>query len=230
MNIFIYSDESGVFDKVHNQYFVFGGLIFLSKNDRDNMARKYIHAEKVIREKEFESINQEVKAATVSNSSKNKLYRSLNQVEKFGIIIHQQKLYNPIFDDKKTKQRYLDWAYKIAVKRKFETLISLQKIDPENVEGLYFFVDEHTTATNGRYELREALEQEFKIGTFNLEWSKFYPPLFKNLKHLKLNYCNSQTVTLVRAADIVANKLYYLTLQNKLDKLNSNNFSITYHP
>ena len=29
MNIYIYSDESGVFDKEHNDYFVFGGLIFL---------------------------------------------------------------------------------------------------------------------------------------------------------------------------------------------------------
>lgn len=28
MNIYIYSDESGVFDKEHNDYFVFGGLIF----------------------------------------------------------------------------------------------------------------------------------------------------------------------------------------------------------
>ena len=31
MNIYIYSDESGVFDKEHNDYFVFGGLILLGK-------------------------------------------------------------------------------------------------------------------------------------------------------------------------------------------------------
>lgn len=28
MNIFVYSDESGVFDKIHNKIFVFGGAIF----------------------------------------------------------------------------------------------------------------------------------------------------------------------------------------------------------
>ena len=44
MNIFIYSDESGVFDKVHNKYFVFGGIMFLSKDERDNFNRKYINA------------------------------------------------------------------------------------------------------------------------------------------------------------------------------------------
>ena len=31
MDIFVYSDESGVFDVSHNEYFVFGGLILLGK-------------------------------------------------------------------------------------------------------------------------------------------------------------------------------------------------------
>ena len=29
MDLFIYSDESGVFDKEHNEIYVYGGLIFL---------------------------------------------------------------------------------------------------------------------------------------------------------------------------------------------------------
>ena len=29
MNIFVYADESGVFDRIHNDVFVFGGLIGL---------------------------------------------------------------------------------------------------------------------------------------------------------------------------------------------------------
>lgn len=35
MDLFIYSDESGVFDKVHNEIFVYGGLIFLGKEEKD---------------------------------------------------------------------------------------------------------------------------------------------------------------------------------------------------
>lgn len=31
MDLFIYSDESGVFDKAHNEIFVYGGLIFFRK-------------------------------------------------------------------------------------------------------------------------------------------------------------------------------------------------------
>ena len=41
MDIYVYSDESGVFDINHNEYYVYGGVIFLNKNDRDVMNRKY---------------------------------------------------------------------------------------------------------------------------------------------------------------------------------------------
>lgn len=41
MNIYIYSDESGVFDKVHNDYYVYGGLILLGKKQRDDCIHKY---------------------------------------------------------------------------------------------------------------------------------------------------------------------------------------------
>lgn len=54
MDLFIYSDESGVFDKVHNEIFVFGGLIFLGKEEKDVYNRKYLAAEKAIR---YESIH-----------------------------------------------------------------------------------------------------------------------------------------------------------------------------
>lgn len=71
------------------------------------------------------------------------------------------------------------------------------------------FCDEHTTATNGRYELREALEQELKIGTTNFKYAAFYPPIFKDLKNVNVKYCDSKTTLLIKAADIVANRIYY---------------------
>lgn len=35
MNLFIYSDESGVFDNNHNDYFVFGGIICFGKEEKN---------------------------------------------------------------------------------------------------------------------------------------------------------------------------------------------------
>lgn len=210
MNIFVYSDESGVFDNVHNNIFVFGGVVFLSKDDRDICSRKYSNAEKTIRMARSFAPDLEVKATTIQNSDKNKLYRSLNAVHKFGVVVHQERVLQRIYESKKDKQRYLDYAYKMGVKRHFQHLIQMGLIIPEEVEYLNFFVDEHTTATNGRYELREGLEQEFKMGTYNQTYVKFYPPIFPNLKDVQLYFCNSSTKILVRAADIVANKVYHL--------------------
>ena len=230
MTIYIYSDESGVFDQKNNDYFVFGGLIFLSKQSRDDWSRKYIRAERTVRDKENIPTDKEIKASVISNHSKSKLYRSLNGVEKFGIVIHEKKLSPNLFVDKKGKQRYLDWAYKIAVKRKFTKMISDGLINADEVTELCFYVDEHTTATNGVYELRESLEQEFSRGTYSCNWMVFHSPIFPNLKSVNVLFCNSRNKTLIRAADIVSNKLYFLCTHGQTDQINKGSFNIEHHP
>ncbi len=207
MRIFIYSDESGVFDKKHNDLFVYGGIILLSKEQRDQAAQRYSHAEKKVRNKISFNPNKEVKATTIPKKYRPILYKATKNYIKFGVVIRQKVLHDQVFAHKKTKQRYLDYAYKRGVKECLLCLIRAGLIDSKEVEEIYVFADEHTTATDGRYELRESLEQEFKIGTFNLKWNKFFPPLFPNLKVVNLTLCNSESTTLVRAADIIANNL-----------------------
>ena len=160
-------------------------------------------AEKVIRQSGQYDKDTELKAATINAKEKGKLYRSMNPYYKFGVIVEQSKVMDSIMADKKSKQRYLDFVLKIGVKKLLQRLIAEKVILPEEVEGMYFFVDEHTTSTNGRYELRESLEEEFKRGMFSHNFVTFFPPLFPQLKHLDLEFCNSATKTLVRAADIV---------------------------
>ncbi|MEK1449022.1 DUF3800 domain-containing protein [Limosilactobacillus fermentum] len=220
MDIYVYSDESGVFDKDNNDFFVYGGLMFLSKNDHENWKRKYLNAERTIRKIERLPKKVEVKATAISNSSKGKLYRSLNHTEKFGVVVHEKKVHPKIYTDKKSKQRYLDYVYKIGVKRKFENLISRGLIIPEEVENIYFFVDEHNTATNGIYELQEGLEQEFKKGTYNYNWQTYFPPIFSSVCSVRVNYCNSEKKTLIRSADIIANRLRFYATQNNLYAFN----------
>ena len=137
-------------------------------------ARKYTKAENDVKTSVQLAKNQEAKAAAIDNKHKNKLFRALNNQYRFGVIVDQQKVLDRIFASKKDKQRYQDYAYKIAVKRLLEKLIHGGIIVPEEVEALTFYVDEHTTATNGCYELREGLEQEFKSGTYNYQFSKFF--------------------------------------------------------
>ena len=230
MQIFVYSDESGVFDQVHGDYFIFGGLIFLSKTARDDAQRKYKHAENVIRKICNYDAGIEIKASILELHHKAKLYRSLNECYKFAVIIDLKLINNHIFENKKSKQRYLDYAYKIAVKRKLESLIAVGIIDPSKVDQIHFYVDEHSTATDGKYELKEAIEREFKIGTFNYNYQKFFPPILPSLRNIDLHFIDSKTTDLVRAADIVANRVYYCKRNQQLDNLNKNNMSVFYLP
>ena len=231
MNIYIYSDESGVFDKKHNDTYVFGGVIALGKDEQEVWSRRYAAAEKVIRQKKAVPDDFELKATNVTNGEKGKLFRSLNKCYKFSVIIRQQKVMDRIFENKKSKQRYLDYAYKIGVKRALEDLIKKGIIVADDIQRIYFYVDEHTTATNGRYELKEGLEQELKVGTFNSDYMIYYPPIFPKLHSVELNFCNSQTKLLVRAADIVANRIYYLFNTQQLDKIeNIPNINVIYQP
>lgn len=218
MNITVYSDESGVFDQNNEKYFVFGGLIFLDKNTKEVENRKYINVEKTIRENNAYE-NLELKATTLSNKDKGKIFRSLNKCIKFGVVINIDNINNDIFSHKKNKQRYLDYAFKIGLKRALEKLIYKGDIIPEEVKNLNVFCDEHTTATNGLYELREGLEQELKCGTFNFNFNKFFPPLFKNIDSVDLCFCDSNKKPLIRAADIVANRIYFFSKRNKINQL-----------
>ena len=215
MNIFVYSDESGLFDKEHNDVYVFGGLIFFDKERRDICTRKYSAAEKVIRARSDSYTNIEIKAASITNSEKGRLFRSLNQEYKFGVIIDQKRIHERIYHSKKDKQRYLDYAYKIGLKSFFNSKISDGTIKPEDVRGLYVYVDEHTTATNGRYELQEGLEQEFKNGTFNYSWQVFHKPIFPKMQHVSVEFCNSEKRLLIRGADIIANRFFHHATNGK---------------
>ena len=219
MNLYVYSDESGVMDVIHNDYFIFGGLIFVGSSEKEIQSRKYASVEGMLRRNKGVPLGYELKATQITNKEKGKLFRSLNGCHKFGVIIEEKRIDQQITMNKKTRQRYLDYVYKIAVKRAFENLIARKIINPNSIERIYFRVDEHTTATDGRYELRESLEQEFKHGTVNFARNTSFPPIFHNLVDVQLKYCNSKAELLVRASDIIANRIYYLARQQKFEEL-----------
>lgn len=215
MNIYIYSDESGVFDYRHDKYFVFGGIICFGNSERDKWSRLYSNVEKTLRESKQYDANYELKASNITNIEKGKLFRSLNGCYKFAVIIDQEALNKNIFNEKKHKQRYLDFAYKMVLRKCLETLIVKKKINSLNIDYIYVYADEHNTATDGIYELEENLRNEFKYGTFNMRWDVFHEPIIKTLKDVCVKYCNSKKNTLVRAADIVANHFYHKAIESK---------------
>lgn len=212
-NLFVYADESGVFDHLHNDYFVFGGLIFLTRDERDAACRRYISVEKILRTRRGSC--GELKAAKLSHADRGKIFRSLNPHIKFGVAIHQRHLNPHLFADKKTKQRYLDYAFKRGLKFALQQLIHLKLLDPTQLGHIYVHMDEHTTATNGVYELKDSLQTEFKHGMLHPLTGYYFPPIFPHMSGVDVRFQNSENCTLIRAADIVANRLFHLTCTGK---------------
>ena len=100
MDLFVYSDESGVFDYKHNKIFTFGGLIFIGKEQKDIATRKFLHAERCLRQFGTHSCNEELKACKITTKEKNKLFRSLNNFYKFSFLFSSNPYYNSIITKK----------------------------------------------------------------------------------------------------------------------------------
>lgn len=114
------------------------------------------------------------------------------------------------------------------LKKCFEKLIKHGFLNPNDVKNIYVNVDEHTTATDGRYELMENLRNEFKYGTFNYNWDKYFEPIFDKLETLEVNFCDSKNKGLIRAADIIANHYYSIFVRkDKNGLVHKNTFILT---
>ncbi len=204
-NIYVYSDESGVFDPFHFDYYAFGGIIFLSEEEKNEAAHHFHHTVTQIRGDKCKS---ELKASNLATSNKYKLMKSISKYIIFGAVINLNMINKNILKDKKTKQRYLDFAYKMGLKNVFKKLIDENIIFPNDPIILNVYCDEHTTATDGLYELKESLEMEFKRGNMNFYTDEYFPPLFKRLNDVRVTYLDSKTSIYIRMADIIANFIY----------------------
>jgi len=100
MDIFVYSDESGVFDEKHYEHYVFGGLIFLCKQDKDLAERKYSEVETNVRQRLSKNNIEEIKGSNLSNKYKTNIFRSMNNWIKFGVVIDLKKVNKNIYQEK----------------------------------------------------------------------------------------------------------------------------------
>ena len=232
LEVYVYSDESGVFDYKHRKYFVMAGLVFTSKLDMDSMTRRYRAAEKNYRRKPLYRNIGELKASRLSFDDRRNLFRLTSECERFAFIVNMNALDKKrIFSDSDSKQRYLDWVFKVGLKAVFQKLISQGSIIPGDDIIIRCFVDEHTTATNGLYGLEESIYQEFHEGTLNYKYSKRFNPILSESKlNVCVKYVNSEVYELVRAADIIANRVLFEITSGDIASLHSDNLLIRNFP
>ena len=198
----------------------------------DSMIRRYRAAEKNYRKKPLYRNIGELKASRLSFDDRRNLFRLTSVSERFAFIVNMNALdKRRIFSDPDSKQRYLDWVFKVGLKEVFQKLISQGSIIPGDDVIIRCFIDEHTTATNGLYGLEKSIYQEFHEGTLNYRYSKRFDPIL-NESQLKVcvKYVNSEVYELVRAADIIANRVLFEITSGDISSLHSDNLLIRFFP
>ncbi len=206
INIFL--DDSGVFTIDHSMpYFLYAGYVLIGDLERESANREY----RTLADSIHKEIghNGELKARDlVGTKHKRALVKVLKDYESLACPIHVVGLRTSVTENKLSIHRYKDYALKIAIKRKLETLINAGRINPAVTTDLNIFIDEQHTSTNGFYTLEESIREEFVNGIKNLDYGSFHPPLFTGIVNIKVKFCDSSNNYLIQASDILANRIH----------------------
>jgi hypothetical protein len=204
----IFMDDSGVFVAGQShQYFIYAGYVFIDQIEKDNARRQY----RTLSDNIKKSIghNGELKAQHLRGTKhKRSLVTVLTKYESLACVVDINNIKESITNNKLSIHRYKDYAIKIAIKRKLQTLIGAGRIDSTLETVLNIFIDEQHTSTDGFYNLKESIREEFVNGIHNLDYGVFHPPLFTNGATISVQFCDSSNNYLIQASDFLANRMY----------------------
>lgn len=227
--VYFFFDDSGVLHRNEQSgYFVYGGYVFLSREELDNAKRKYISANKAIK-LELERTD-ELKAAGLEAKHKRALYTVVRKYESISCSVNIPRVYDSIISSKNSICRYKDYVLKRCVKAKLQDLIDKGKLEPDEDIIIEVNIDEQLTATNGYYSLRDSIKEELQHGIFNFDYGTFHKPIFDAQVDINLRYCESKNNYLIQASDILANRIWtsYRTGNSKLLNNIPNHLHLTF--
>lgn len=218
--IYINIDDSGKISKKENVC-IYGGLVFLSKDEKDKFINQYRGIIKSIKCKYCQSDNlmcnhkcPELKNSKIAPKHKRRIMNYINQYHTFACIIQNNKIYSHIMDDKSSKGRFSDYTQKRLIKQVIKDLIKEKKVDPYKETTLIINIDEQPTKTNGNYNLRDTIIEEFIFGIKNFDYSLKTQPLFFNKLTITLKYQGSSKSYSIQAADFVAGTVRHKVIES----------------
>lgn len=206
--IYINLDDSGKLTKKEN-ICVYGGLVFLSKKEKDKFITQYRSIVKEIRckyckNKKCNNKCPEIKNTNIKPSDKRRIMNYIKKYYTVGSIIFNQQVYNYIMDNKASKGRYLDYTLRRLIKEIVSKLIKIKVIDPYKPVKIVINIDEQTTKSNGYYSLRNGIIEDLLYGVSNFNYNSYFPPLLHDKLTLTLCYQNSSKSYVVQGADLLA--------------------------
>lgn len=215
MRLYVYADESGTFDQRHNRLFVYGGIILAGAAAKEETTCRFIALERSIRDSSrVHAGAPELKASSMTMRERKRAFMSLRNegCRQFATIVDQTRLREEVFDSKRRKQRYLDYALVRGIEDGIRRILRTGRIARNEVDSVSIVVDEHSASTRGRLDFAESINDALRCGEFDHTWSTFFPPVFsREIPAVSVAYVDSRNVALVRAADITANWAYMAT-------------------
>ena len=210
MTIFIRADESGVFDPIHNDFFIFAGLIFLNRQEMELTSRRFISLERKLRNKKEYRDMPELKAAFLKHADRRALFTVTESCSRFASIINLKKLdHKSVLSDKKSKQRYLDYAFKRGMKEAMKWMVARGSIFLDDPAEFDIILDERATATNSKYSLADSILYEMRGEIFDMQTPRTFAPALPSTRKVTVRYGNSEKEPLLRAADVLANRILH---------------------
>lgn len=205
--VYFFFDDSGVLHpKEKSGFFVYGGYVFVNREELDSAKRQYINANKALKAKL--SRCDELKAAGLDPKHKRSLYMAVRKYESISCSVEIRRVYTSIVSNKKAICRYKDYVLKRCVKAKLKDLIKKGKIRADEDVAIEVNIDEQLTATNGYYSLRDSIKEELQHGISNFDYGTFHSPVFEAQVDVSVKYCESKSNYMIQASDILANKIW----------------------
>ncbi len=206
-NIYIFIDDSGVFSKnASGDYFIYAGYVFFSKKKKELYKRKY--RKLVLQIQEELDTYRELKSFGLEKKHKRALFNVMRDVDSLSANVNLPSINAGIMNEKKSIHRYKDYALKRAIKNMMVKSIRNGTIDPNEEINMHICIDEQSTASNGYYDLKESIKEEFCYGVMNFDYGTFHQPILQGGLSLTIEYCDSSNNFLIQSSDILANRIF----------------------
>ncbi len=215
--IYINLDDSG---KLTSKEWisVYGGLVFLSKREKDKFITQYrsiVNEIKCSYCKHRENCNKkcpEIKNTNIKPKHKRRIMNYLHKYYIVALVIKNEEVYDYIKNNKAAKGRFLDYSMRRMIKEIIKRLISLKMVDSNKDIRLILNIDQQSTKNNGYYNLKDGLLEELKYGITSFNYAATFLPIIFGKLEIKLMYQASDKCYVVQAADLLAGTIRCQTL------------------
>lgn len=185
---------------------MYAGFCFISDGDKISAKKRYRSLNTKI--KKTKAIDGELKASNIERKHRNALFKVLKDEISFSVSVNLSSVQASVMMDKKSRQRFKDYAIKRVVKNLFKKLIEQGLISKTDDIELFVNIDQQGFATNGLYGLGDGILEELKYGITNFNYGTFYPPILEGKFIVHTKSCVSENDYLIQAADILANRIW----------------------